>query len=383
MYQTRSGLGSLFVALLGVVPTCVGISTSAAAQSSVQIGVAVPLSGPDAPFGKAIANGVALAVKMANDGGGLPGSLTVNVQDDQEKPEVASTVARKFCATSNMIGVVGNLASSINLSTQVVYSECGLAQISPSSSNDVLTTRGYKTFFRTEAPNAFQSAKGADFVASLPKIKNIAVIDTNDATTKAQAKLFIDEIKKKPGLAVVAHANVTENGVDFRGALTSVIAAKPDLIYVPGYFNDAALMVKQSRELGYKGTFLGIDSDVTPEFIGVAGAANAEGVYMTNLGLDPLHTAAAEKFVAAYRAAYNSDPITVASNAFDAANAIIGAWKEGGGGADRAKVVDGLHKIQVPGTSGQISFTSTGEMTNPTCSIFQVQGGKLVYLGPF
>jgi branched-chain amino acid transport system substrate-binding protein len=280
-----------------------------------------------------------------------------------------------------MIGVVGNLASSINLSTQVVYSECGMTQISPSSSNDVLTTRGYKTFLRTEPPNAFQSAKGADFVASLPQVKRVAVIDTNDATTKAQAQLFIDDIKKKPGLTVVAHENVTENGVDFRGALTSVIAAKPDLIYVPGFFNDAALMVKQSRELGYKGTFLGIDSDVTPDFISVAGAENAEGVYMTNLGLDPVHTTAAEKFVTAYRDEYHSDPITYASNAFDAANAIIAAWKAAGA-TDRAKVLDEIHKLKIPGTSGPVSFTSTGELTNPTASVFQVQKGKLVYLGP-
>ena len=90
-----------------------------------------------------------------------------------------------------MIGVVGDLASSVTLGTQVVYNGCDLVQITPSASNDTLTHKGYKNFFRTTAVNSAQATKAVDFIAkNLPNVKKIATVDGNDALRAGQVVAF-------------------------------------------------------------------------------------------------------------------------------------------------------------------------------------------------
>lgn len=375
--------GSAFVGLILMpvlfVGACGGSQTGS--SQSVSIGAAMPLSGPDAVLGVPIANGVKLAVKDANTKGGLPGTLTAVTEDDQEKPEVGATVARKFCSTTGMIGVVGDLASSVTLGTQVVYNGCDLVQITPSASNDTLTHKGYKNFFRTTAVNSDQATKAVDFIAkNLPNVKKVATVDGNDATTAQIANQFKSAGESK-GMQTVSQVHVTPNTTNFRGALTSLIAAKPDLIYIALFVNDGALAVKQSRELGFKGLFFGIDSDVTPDFIKLAGPANAEGVYMSNLGYDPLATPSAKAFVDSYKATYGSDPNTYAANAYDAATAIIAAWKAAGS-SDRKKIVAAMPSVSFTGTLGMVAFNENGDLTQPTIGIFQVKSGQIAFIGP-
>jgi len=384
MIWRSASVRAVALTALGIVPLLLTACGNSSSQSTgeVQLGVASPQTGPDAVFGVQLSNAVKLAVDEANKKGGLPAKITVNVQDDQEKPAVGATVARLFCDQKNIIGVVGDFASTVTSNSQVVYNGCGLAQVTVSSRDD-LTAHGFKNFFRTSAINSDASAKAASYVAkNLPQIHNIATINTNDATSVEQTKLFADDAKQL-GLSVVAQISVTANQSDYRGALASLIAKKPDMIYMPILLNDAALLTKQSREQGFKGQILGGDALDDPTFVNIAGAANAEGVLIAELGYDPAVTPSAAAFVSAYKNAYGGNsPNVYATQAYDAATAIITAWKAAGGGTDRAKIVDQVAKVDFQGALGPIAFDEKGDLKSPAVGIFKVQGGKISFLGP-
>src|SRR6185312_5450692 len=125
--------------------------------------------------------------------------------DDQDQPDVGATVARKFCGEPNVIAVIGNLASTVTGDTQPLYHNCGVAQITPSSSRDDLTTHGYSQFFRATARNSEQATDAAVYIQHhLPQIKRIAAVDANDSTTVSLATIFGAEAARR-GAKVIDH----------------------------------------------------------------------------------------------------------------------------------------------------------------------------------
>jgi branched-chain amino acid transport system substrate-binding protein len=383
----RAAIAAMMVtAATGAAAGC-GSSSSGGSGGSgdgggkATIAVAVPTSGPDAALGVPIANAVKLAVRQAQQAGDLPGELTVVVEDDQEKPEVGATLARKFCGDEGTIAAIGNLASSVTLGTQPVFDGCGMAQITPTASADELTDKGYERFFRTTATNSAEAAGGAAYLKShLPDATSTATIDANDSTTVGLATAFANAFADNVG-TVVAREHITSGATDFRGVLTKIIGKKPDVLYLSLFFNDAALISKQARELGYTGQILAVDASVTPDFIKVAGPRAAEGVLMSNLGLDPAKTASARAFTQAFRDAYGEAPNTYAANAYDAANVIIEAWKQAGA-ADRDKIAEAIAKTSYDGTQGAIAFDANGDLRNPQVGMFGVKNGEIVFVGP-
>ena len=378
----RAAVAAVVVtAAAGATAGC-GSSSGTAGGKDATIAVAVATSGPDGALGVPMADAVKLAVREAQQAGGLPGRLAVEVEDDQEKPEVATTLARKFCGESGTIAAIGDLASEVTLGTQPVYDGCGLAQITPVSSADGLTAKGYKRFFRTTPNNSAEGTGAAAYLhAHLSGLKSAATIDANDTTTVGLANAFASAFAAAGGRKIVTQEHITSGSTDFRGVLTKIIGERPDVLYLSLFFNDAALITKQARELGYTGQIVAVDASVTPEYVKIAGQQAAEGVLMSNLGLDPTKTPSAVSFTKDFRAAFGTAPNAYAANAFDAANVVIAAWKQAGS-ADRAKVADAIASTSLQGTQGPIAFDAKGDLRDPQIGMFQVKHGTIVFVGP-
>jgi branched-chain amino acid transport system substrate-binding protein len=357
-------------------------STRRAASNNLTLGAGFPLSGPDAGLAVPIIQGLKLAVKHANAGffGKVAGKVAIKIQDDQDKPEIGATVARKFCGDKSINAVIGHFASIVSLGTEAIYARCGpMTEISPSSSNDTLTQKGFKNFYRLSATNSEQSLLGAGWIKKrLPAVKTIVTIDANDVTTVQIANQFKAATKAK-GISTLSQEHITSGATDFRGVLTKMIGEKPDLIYLSLFVNDGALVVKQARELGYKGVLFGIDAIATSQLVDLAGPSS-EGVYFTNLGLDPTKLRSARPFVKAFRAAYKSDPPAYAANAYDALKVVVKAWQKIGTN-DRAKLATAVRSVQFVGTSGLVAFDKTGEQKQPGIGIYQIKQGKVAYVG--
>jgi len=350
-----------------------------ASAADVVIALSAPTTGTDAPLADPVVKGYKLAIKMANQQGGLPGKVLESVQDDQDKPEVGATVARKLCGIDNVVGVVGNFASSINLASGPVYEDCTLPRVSATASNNTLTSKGWKYFFRICSKNSDQIGQGMQWVAAnWPDIKSVAVLTGNDASGREVAAQ-VAQIWKDRGVKVVSQVQATAGTSDFRGIITSMLAEKPDFIFAGMFDTDAGLFVKQARELGYKGRFFGTDAIASANFISVGGAQGTEGTYMTNLGFDPTKVASAAAFVAAYQAEYKEAPPSYAANAYDATMVLVQAWKSSGGGTDRKAVRDALASKTFATLFGPLAFNPVGDLAAPRIGIYTVAAGKIEF----
>lgn len=399
---TRTRLLSVAAVAALIVTACSGSSTPAPASAAASaapasqaastapssgggtggtltIGVVGPLSGPDAPLFDPQVKAMKLAVDTLNASGKLPGKLSLDIQDDVEKPETAAALARKFCGDNNVKAVLGDYASTVVLAAQPVYNGCGMAQIAVTASNDTLTQKGLTNFFRTTAKNSdIVTAAIAYWKKNLPQIKNVATIDGNNASTINVSDQVVAQAKAA-GYNVTDQVHLTANATDFRGAITSMLGRNPDMIFTATFFNDTALFVKQARELGYQGLFWGTDANNNPKLVEIAGAAS-DGYFLTDLGTDPTLVPSAADFVAAYNKAYGTNPDGQGVLSYDSVRVVADAWTRAGASADRAAIVQAIAATNIAATLGSpIQYDAKGDRKNAIVGIYKVVGGKITF----
>src|SRR5688572_8759926 len=242
-------------------------TTSAAVV--VKIGAASPLTGPQAHIGIDIRNGAQLAIDDANaagvEVGGRKVKLELVAEDDEANPTKAATVAQKL-VDAKVVGVVGHFNSGASIPASKIYSDAGIPQISPSSTNPKYTQQGFKTTFRVVAHDDQQGPTLGRYAIQNLKVKSVAVIDDSTAYGQGLADAF-ERTVKEGGVKVVAREHTTDKDTDFKAILTKIKGLKPDLIMFGGIDPQAGPMVKQMAELGIKAKYLGGDCSQTPHCI--------------------------------------------------------------------------------------------------------------------
>src|SRR5687767_11389760 len=253
---------------------------------TVKIGSASPLTGPQAHIGIDIRNGVQLAIEDANaqniEIGGKKVKFEMVAEDDEANPTKATTVAQKL-VDSKVVGVVGHFNSGASIPASKIYSDAGIPQISPSSTNPKYTQQGFKTTYRVVAHDDQQGPTLGRFAIDTLKTKSVAVIDDSTAYGQGLADAF-ERTVKEGGVKVVTREHTTDKDTDFKAILTKIKGLKPDLIMFGGIDPQAGPMVKQMAELGIKAKYMGGDGMQTPNFIKLAGPAS-EGVMASIPGL--------------------------------------------------------------------------------------------------
>jgi branched-chain amino acid transport system substrate-binding protein len=251
----------------------------AAEAMVVRIGSASPLTGPQAHIGIDIRNGVQLAVDDVNAAGleigGKKVKLELVAEDDEANPTKATTVAQKL-VDAKVAGVVGHFNSGASIPASKIYSDAGIPQISPGSTNPKYTQQGFKTTFRLVANDDQQGPALARFATGPLNARAIAVIDDSTAYGQGLADTF-EATAKGAKANIVAREHTTDKDTDFKAILTKIKGRKPDLIMFGGIDPQAAPMAKQIEELGIKAKFIGGDGIQTPNFIQLAGKSS-EGV---------------------------------------------------------------------------------------------------------
>src|SRR5215212_11744314 len=254
--------------------------------ATIKIGTASPLTGPQAHIGIDIRNGVQLGVDDANAAGVEVGGRKVRfeliAEDDEANPTKATTVAQKL-VDSKVVAVVGHFNSGASIPASKIYSDAGIPQISPSSTNPKYTQQGFKTTFRVVANDDQQGPTLARFAVQNLKAKKIAVIDDSTAYGQGLADTF-EKTGKSLGAQIVAREHTTDKDTDFKAILTKIKGRGPDLIMFGGIDPQAGPMVKQMSELGIKAKYVGGDGMQTPNFIKLAGPAS-EGAMASIPGL--------------------------------------------------------------------------------------------------
>jgi branched-chain amino acid transport system substrate-binding protein len=348
---------------------------AAAAATEVKIGHVAPLTGGIAHLGKDNENGARLAIEEANAAGIKIGEQAVKfvlvAEDDQADPKVGTTVAQKL-VDAKVAGVVGHLNSGTSIPASPIYNQAGIPVISGSATNPKLTEQGFKNQFRVVGRDDQQGPAIASYLATEKKPKLVAVID--DATAYGEGIANeVEKTLKAAKIEVLPREKGTDKTTDWKAVLTKLKGRNPDAIFYGGMDATGGPLMKQGRELGIKAVFTFGDGACTDKMKELAGDA-AEGLLCSQAGIPP--QAASKKFLDAYKAKFNADPILYAPFTYDAANMLIEAMKKVGS-ADPAKYLPELQKMSFKGATGPIAFDDKGDRKDAEITIFIMKGGKI------
>jgi branched-chain amino acid transport system substrate-binding protein len=313
---------------IGALVSCTG-GGGAGDANEIVVGEYGSLTGSTATFGKSTHEGVMLATEQLNAAGGINGKkVRIIVEDDQSKPEEAATAVTKLINQDKVVALIGEVASSRTLAAAPIAQSNKIPMITPSSTNPKVTQVG-DYIFRVCFLDSFQGALAARFVGNTLKLKRAAILyDVKNDYSVGLRGFFTDELKKLGG-EIVAEQSYSEGDSDFRAQLTQLKAAKPEIIYVPGYYTEAGTIARQSRDLGMTVPLLGGDGWESPKLFEIGGEALNGSYYSNHYSVDdpsPL----IQRFVKEYQAKYGTVPDSLAALGYDAANILFEAIKRAG-----------------------------------------------------
>ncbi len=299
------------------------------AQDEIVIGEYASLTGGSASFGQSSHKGTALAIDEINAAGGVLGKkLKLVTEDDQSQAGQPATIVRKLIAQDKAVAVLGEVASSKSLEAAPICQQNKIPMISPASTNPKVTEVG-DYIFRVCFIDPFQGTVMSKFAQS-KGWKSIAVLtDVKQDYSVGLAEFFIKDFKASGG-QIVKEQKYSTGDKDFKPQLTSIKAAKPDAIFVPGYYAEVSLIAKQARLLGIKAPLLGGDGWVGDSLLKVAGNSLDGSFFSCHFSSDD-KSPVVQGFVEKFKAKYNGEtPDDMAALGYDSAMILADAMKRAG-----------------------------------------------------
>jgi branched-chain amino acid transport system substrate-binding protein len=344
------------------------------AAATVKIGEVNPLSGGVSQFGIGCHQGFVLAFEQINQDGGILGQkVELVTEDNQSKPGQSSTAVRKLITQDKVVAILGDATSSATLEAAPIAQSDKIPMITPTATNPRITEVG-DFIFRVCFLDEFQGRVIAKFTRETLKAgKVFTLTDLKQDYSVDLVKFFKDEFLKLGG-AIVGEQSYSTGDTDFRAQLTSIRAARPDVVYVPGYYQEVALIVKQARQIGLTMPFVGCDGWANQALLTIGGKA-IDGCYFTNHFSPDDPSPIVKEFVAKYKEKYGVPPDTFSALGYDAARLLADAIKRAAS-TDSKAVRDALAGTTgFAGVTGQISFDANRNASKPGL-IVTVKGGK-------
>ena len=340
----------------------------------VRIGVFMSTTGTTANFGISSVNGIKMAADEINAAGGINGKqVELLVQDDRSDASEAATIVTKFVTQDQVHAVIGEVASSRSIAAAPIAQNAKIPMLTPSSTNPEVTKKG-DFIFRSCFIDPYQGAAIAQFAAKTLGAKTAAIMVDRKNDYSTGLEKVIGEVFTKFGGKIVATQSYQEGDQDFNAQLTSLKGSNPEVIFVPGYYNDVGLIAKQARDKGITVPLIGGDGWDSEQLYKIGGTA-LNGSYFTN-HYSPFDTAPnVVKFVNDYKKRYNSTPDALAATAYDAANIMFDAIKRSKSlsGTD---IRDALQATSAfPGVTGTVTFNQNRDAVKPIVMIEIKDGG--------
>ena len=370
----------IVVFVLGIFCTSfLNISAAAAAQETVKIGLSAPLTGDWAEYGNDFKRSVTMVMDRVNRMGGIHGKQVVlEIADSRGDPKESVLIAEKFVADPDIIAQIGDFSSSSCMAAAPIYERANMTQLSPTSSHMGFTQKG-QNMFRVVATQGYEGPYNARWAVQDLGKKKIATIYINNDWGVDANKYFTQEARKL-GAEIVAEEAFTPGEKDFTAILSKLKRLKPELIYLPTFYADAAAILNQAKRIRFNPVVLANSSLFSQKTIELGGDA-VEGILIpaNYFSADP--RPAAQEFTREYQALYGAVPNQFAALAYDAANLMVAALQKAGVD-DRAKVKDALASLQgFQGATGSISYANSHDPEKELVRI-TIKDGKWVLYQP-
>jgi branched-chain amino acid transport system substrate-binding protein len=352
---------------------------SSAAGEPIKVGEYASLTGKEATFGTSSHEGTLLAIEQINAAGGVLGKkLELLTEDTQSKAGEPANAVNKLIARDNAVAILGEVASSRSLEAAPICQANKIPMISPASTNPKVTQVG-DYIFRVCFIDPFQGTVMANFATKTLKEKRVAVFtDAKSDYSKGLAKFFKERFTANGG-EIAVELDYNGGDKDFKGQLTTIKAANPEGVFVPGYYTDVALICVQARQLGLNVPLYGGDGWESEKLLEIGGDA-VEGNYFSTHYHPDADNPVTRKFVEDYRKRWGGKtPDGLAACGYDSGLVLADAIKRAGT-TDAAKLRDAIAATKdFPGATGVISINENRDASKPAV-ILQVKGGKFNYL---
>ena len=365
-----------FIALSGLMalafPSC-----SKKQESGIPVGQFASLTGAQASFGQSTDKGVQLALEEINAAGGVLGQpLRVITKDNQSKPGETSTAVRELITRNKVVALIGEVASGRSLEAAPIAQRSGIPMISPASTNEKVTETG-DHIFRVCFIDPFQGTVCAKFARKLGVTKAAVLTDVSKDYSLGLAKSFEKEFTAGGGV-ITGKQSYSGGDKDFSAQLTAIKAGNPQVVFLPAYYTEAPLIIRQARQLGISVPFIGGDGWDSPELVAVGGPS-VEGCYFSNHFSEQSTDPRVVAFVDAYRKKYGGNPDAMVALGYDSLRLLADAMKRAGT-TDPAKVNTALASTKdFPGVTGKITLDEHRNPTKPAVML-QVKDGKFAYV---
>ncbi|GAB6272679.1 MAG: ABC transporter substrate-binding protein [Smithella sp.] len=357
-------------------------------SSLIKIGVIAELTGDIPAVGASCKNAAEMAVAEVNDAGGIQlgdkkYKIKLIIEDNAGKADQSASAAQKLITQNNVVAIVGPNASRYALPAAEIAESGKVVLITPWSTApkttlDSKTGAPKKYIFRSCFIDPFQGGVLAKFTLDNLKLKKAAVLyDVASEYNKGIAEIFKDVYEKNDG-KVVAFETYTTNDKDFSSQLTKIKKAGPDIIFLPNYYSEVPLQIQQAKRLGINVPFIGSDAWGSSELTKLCGADCNDYYFSTHYAADAA-TDATKKFIANYKAKYNTTPDDVAALTYDSFGLLWQAIKTAGKN-DRQAVRDALAKIPLyDGVTGNMQFKEGSGDPVKSAVILKIKDGNFTW----
>jgi len=362
------------LAFASVLALGVSFSTvSTGAEEEIKVGEFASLTGGSASFGQSSHKGTELAIDEINAAGGLLGKkVKLITEDDQSMAGQPATIVRKLIAQDKVVAVLGEVASSKSLEAAPICQQNQIPMISPASTNPKVTEVG-DFIFRICFIDPFQGTVMSKFAESKGWKKVAVLTDVKQDYSVGLAQFFKEGIVKAGG-SIVKESSYSTGDKDFKPQLTSIKAAKPDAIFVPGYYAEVALIAKQAKLLGIKAPLLGGDGWVGDSLLKVAGNSLDGSFFSCHFSADD-KSEVVQGFVQKYKAKYGAVPDDMAALGYDSAMILAEAIKRAGT-TDGPALRDAIAATKEhPGTPGKFPLNANRDAQKSAVTLTIGGGG--------
>jgi len=352
------------------------VSMATAQAQVIKIATQCPLSGGQSAIGTDIKNGALLAVEQLSGPLAKMGfKVELAPYDDQANPDVGVANAKSIVADPAILAIVGHYNSGVEIPSSEEYHAAGLFNVSPANSNPRITERGYAEVYRICGRDDVQGAVGAQYAAA-KGMKSAYVLHDKTAYGQGIAEYFQREAKSQ-GIKVVGFSG-TEEKANFDSILTPILAAKPQVIYFGGIFDQSTVFLKQARQKGFKGMFLsddGFDSSDAAKIAGDALLQGAGAFFSTLSGPASVYPDSA-KFVTDFKAKFGAEPQPYAAQAYDCVAIALKAIQKvavAGKLPARADVTAAVRALKdFKGITGTFNFNAKGDLVKAKYFVIQI-----------
>lgn len=377
---------SVLVSSLVTMSLLGGCSSAASGSKSdaIKLGLNYELSGGAATYGQSLTAGIELALAEINKSGGVLGKQLVPVKvDNKSESTEAANLSTRLATRDKVVALLGPATSGNTKSATPAALQNKIPLISGSATADDVTVdsngKVREYVFKTCFNDSFQGVMMANFSFKDLGFKNAAVLtDQASDYSKGLAKNFKDTYLKLGG-QITSEESYQTNEKDFKAVLTNIKGKNPEVLYVPGYYNEVGLIIRQARELGLNVPILGGDGFESPKLVELAGKANLDKVYYSTAYSSMDTTTEVVKFKDAYKAKYGKDPDAFNALGYDLAYFVADGLKRAGE-ANSVKLKDALAATKdFKGVTGTFSVDANHTPVK-SVTVIEMKNGEPTFL---